>query len=152
MEGLLAGTLMIFSRRAWGYLFSTEEVVNYVGDMLALQEDVDGKRLELSSIWVPAIFLGIPVAIFVAFLCHIGGKGLWTRIIVALFAQALLLAVLTGCTDWKKEAKKATDRVHSAGSRAAGLLSKSYGGEILPLESDGRLQTLRFLVLKPSAN
>ncbi|XP_048134187.1 protein DETOXIFICATION 16-like isoform X2 [Rhodamnia argentea] len=67
--------------------------------------------------------LGIPVAIFLAFVCHIGGKGLWTGIIVALVAQASLLAVLTGCTDWEKEAKKATDRVHSAVTPTVGLLS-----------------------------
>ncbi|KAI6680677.1 hypothetical protein NL676_034558 [Syzygium grande] len=140
-EGLLAGTLMIFGRRVWGYLYSTEEeIVNYVGDMLVLTATshiLDGIQSVLSGTargcgWQKIgafinlgayYFLGIPIAIFLAFVCHIGGRGLWIGIIVALFAQALLLAVLTGCTNWEKEAKKATDRVHSAVSPAAGLLS-----------------------------
>ncbi|KAK3437726.1 hypothetical protein EUGRSUZ_C02400 [Eucalyptus grandis] len=140
-EGLLAGTLMIFCRRAWGYLYSTEEeIVNYVGDMLVLiatSHLIDGIQSVLSGIargcgWqkIGAVInlgayylLGIPVAVFLAFVCHFGGKGLWTGIIVALFAQALLLAILTGCTDWEKEAKKATDRVHSTVRPAAGSLS-----------------------------
>ncbi|KAF8035527.1 hypothetical protein BT93_C1528 [Corymbia citriodora subsp. variegata] len=141
MEGLLAATLMIFCRRAWGYLYSTEEeVVNYVGDMLVLvatSHFIDGIQSVLSGIargcgWQKIgafinlgayYLLGIPVAIFLAFFCHFGGKGLWTGIIVALFAQASLLAILTGRTNWEKEAKKATDRVHSAVSPSAGSLS-----------------------------
>ncbi|KAK3437734.1 hypothetical protein EUGRSUZ_C02411 [Eucalyptus grandis] len=140
-EGLLAGTLMIFCRRAWGYLYSTEEeIVNYVGDMLVLiatSHLIDGIQSVLSGIargcgWqkIGAVInlgayylLGIPVAVFLAFVCHFGGKGLWTGIIVALFAQALLLAILTGCTDWEKEAKKATDRVHSTALYQIDLVS-----------------------------
>jgi len=53
MEGLLAGTLMIFCRRAWGYLYSTEEeIVNYVGDMLVLiatSHLIDGIQSVLSG-------------------------------------------------------------------------------------------------------
>ncbi|KAK3437712.1 hypothetical protein EUGRSUZ_C02272 [Eucalyptus grandis] len=95
MEGLLAGTLMIFCRRAWGYLYSTEEeIVNYVGDMLVLiatSHLIDGIQSVLSGIargcgWqkIGAVInlgayylLGIPVAVFLAFVCHFGGKGLW---------------------------------------------------------------------------
>ncbi|KAF5954827.1 hypothetical protein HYC85_007683 [Camellia sinensis] len=41
--------------------------------------------------------------------CH---KGLWVGIIVALFAQALFLSIITLCTHWEKEANKASDRVY----------------------------------------
>ncbi|KAK3437740.1 hypothetical protein EUGRSUZ_C02419 [Eucalyptus grandis] len=140
-EALFIGALLIFGRRAWGYLYSTEEeVVRYVGDMmvlLAISHFFEGIQLILSGIArgcglqkigafinLGAYYLfGIPAAVLLAFVCHIGGKGLWTGIIVALIAQAFFLAILTVCTNWEKEAKKATDRVHSAASPAGGLLS-----------------------------
>ncbi|XP_030523633.2 protein DETOXIFICATION 16-like [Rhodamnia argentea] len=140
-EGLFVGALMIFGRKAWGYLYSTEEeVVKYVGHMLVLlatSHFFEGIQSVLSGVargcgWQKIgafinlgayYLLGVPVAIFLAFVYHIGGKGLWTGIIVALIVQALLLAVLTACTNWEKEAKKATDRVHSTMSPADGLSS-----------------------------
>ncbi|KAK2631709.1 hypothetical protein EUGRSUZ_L02538 [Eucalyptus grandis] len=140
-EALFIGALLIFGRRAWGYLYSTEEeVVRYVGDMmvlLAISHFFEGIQLILSGIArgcglqkigafinLGAYYLfGIPAAVLLAFVCHVGGKGLWTGIIVALIAQAFLLAILTVFTNWEKEAKKATDRVHSAASPPSGLLS-----------------------------
>ncbi|KAF8008534.1 hypothetical protein BT93_K2256 [Corymbia citriodora subsp. variegata] len=140
-ESLFTGALLIFGRKAWGYLYSTEEeVVRYVGDMmvlLAISHFFEGMQAVLSGIargcgWQKIgafinlgayYLLGIPVAIFLAFVCHFGGKGLWTGVMVAVFAQALLLAVLTALTNWEKEVKKATDSVHSTMSPANGLLS-----------------------------
>ncbi|XP_061994135.1 protein DETOXIFICATION 16-like isoform X2 [Rosa rugosa] len=57
--------------------------------------------------------MGIPTAILLAFVFHIGGKGLWMGIIVALFVQALSLAIIILFTDWEKEVKKASDRVYN---------------------------------------
>ncbi|KAH0649786.1 hypothetical protein KY284_029698 [Solanum tuberosum] len=54
---------------------------------------------------------GIPAGVILAFVYHIGGKGLWLGITLALFAQALLLFVVTLQTNWEKEANKAADRV-----------------------------------------
>ncbi|XP_004296419.1 PREDICTED: MATE efflux family protein 6-like [Fragaria vesca subsp. vesca] len=61
--------------------------------------------------------MGIPTAVVLAFVFHIGGKGLWMGIIVALFVQALSLAIIILFTDWEKEVKKASDRVHNSDNR-----------------------------------
>ncbi|PRQ37515.1 hypothetical protein RchiOBHm_Chr4g0403421 [Rosa chinensis] len=47
--------------------------------------------------------MGIPTSILLAFVFHIGGKGLWMGIIVALFVQALFLGIIILFTDWEKE-------------------------------------------------
>ncbi|CAL5333482.1 unnamed protein product [Camellia sinensis] len=129
-EGILVATIMILGRKFWGYCYSTEEmVVRYVAEMMILLSGshfVDGIQSVLSGIargcgWqkigafanLGAYYLiGIPVGVLLAFVYHIGGKGLWVGIIVALFAQALFLSIITLCTNWEKEANKASDRVY----------------------------------------
>ncbi|BBN67957.1 MATE efflux family protein [Prunus dulcis] len=71
--------------------------------------------------------IGIPISIILAFVLHIGGRitlwhinfkstcssqGLWIGITVALFVQAVSLSIIVTCTNWEKEVKKASDRVH----------------------------------------
>ncbi|XP_062083481.1 protein DETOXIFICATION 15-like [Humulus lupulus] len=67
--------------------------------------------------------MDIPVAIVLVFVFHIGGKGLWIGIIVALIMQALCLAILTIYTDWEKEVNNASDRVHSTKAAISDELS-----------------------------
>ncbi|KAL3533043.1 hypothetical protein ACH5RR_006564 [Cinchona calisaya] len=128
-EGVLASTTIILGRKVWGYCYSTEEkVVRYVAEMLLLlagSHILEGIQTVLSGTargcgWqnIGAIInlgayylLGIPSGILLAFGYHVGGKGLWMGIIVALTAQASVLAIITVRTDWEKEAKKAADRV-----------------------------------------
>uniref|UniRef100_A0A2N9HEJ6 Protein DETOXIFICATION n=1 Tax=Fagus sylvatica TaxID=28930 RepID=A0A2N9HEJ6_FAGSY len=129
-EGILVATVMILGRNVWGSCYSKEEeVVRYVGKMLilvAVSHFFDGIQSVLSGTsrgcgWqkigafvnLGAYYLvGIPIAILLAFVYHFGGKGLWMGIIVALIMQALFLWIITLCTDWEKEVKKATERVH----------------------------------------
>uniref|UniRef100_A0A5B7B3R0 Protein DETOXIFICATION n=1 Tax=Davidia involucrata TaxID=16924 RepID=A0A5B7B3R0_DAVIN len=131
-EAILVASTMILGRKVWGYCYSREEeVVRYVGEMLVLvaaSHLLDGFQSVFSGTargcgWqkigafvnLAAYYLvGIPTAILLAFVYHIGGKGLWMGIIVALFVQALFLMIITLCTNWDKEAKKATDRVHDS--------------------------------------
>ncbi|KAK9275093.1 hypothetical protein L1049_022352 [Liquidambar formosana] len=131
-EGILAATVMILGRKIWGYCYSGEErVVKYVGEMLiliAFSHFLDGIQSVLSGTargcgWQKIgafvnlgayYIIGIPSAILLAFHYHIGGKGLWVGIILALFVQALFLAIVTLRTNWEKEAKKATERVHDS--------------------------------------
>ncbi|KAI3811404.1 hypothetical protein L1987_21126 [Smallanthus sonchifolius] len=61
--------------------------------------------------------IGIPLAILFAFVLHLGGKGLWFGIIAALLAQAFFLFILTLCTNWEMEAKKANRRVYDSMTR-----------------------------------
>ncbi|XP_060972889.1 protein DETOXIFICATION 16-like isoform X2 [Cannabis sativa] len=120
-EGTLVGAVLILGRRIWGYCYSgEEEVVKYVGQMMILisiSQFFDGIQSVLSGSVrgsgrqkigafanLAAYYLmGIPVALLLAFVFHIGGKGLWIGIIVALIMQALCLALITICTDWEKE-------------------------------------------------
>ncbi|KAF4359744.1 hypothetical protein F8388_008306 [Cannabis sativa] len=129
-EGTLVGAVLILGRRIWGYCYSgEEEVVKYVGQMMILisiSQFFDGIQSVLSGSVrgsgrqkigafanLAAYYLmGIPVALLLAFVFHIGGKGLWIGIIVALIMQALCLALITICTDWEKEVNNASDRVH----------------------------------------
>ncbi|ONI27492.1 hypothetical protein PRUPE_1G090100 [Prunus persica] len=131
LEGILIGTVLILGRKVWGYCYSSEmEVVNYVGEMLilvAISHFFDGLQSVLSGVIrgsgqqkigayvnLGAYYLmGIPTAVLLAFVLHLGGKGLWTGIIVALVVQALFLAIIITCTDWEKEVKKASDRVYN---------------------------------------
>ncbi|XP_050218411.1 protein DETOXIFICATION 16-like isoform X2 [Mercurialis annua] len=129
--GIAISSTLILGRNLWGYLYSTEErVVKYVGQMLILvaaSHFLDAIQCVLSGtcrgcgwqklgamINLGAYYLiGIPCSILLAFVYHFGGKGLWTGLIVALFVQVIGLSTVTLSTNWEKEAKKASDRVHS---------------------------------------
>ncbi|KAJ1437823.1 Multi antimicrobial extrusion protein [Sesbania bispinosa] len=140
VEGIFVGAVMILIRNIWGYAYSNEvEVINYVAIMLpilatsifldALQCVLSGAArgcgwqkigafINLGSYYL----VGIPSAIFFAFVMHIGGKGLWLGIICALVVQVSCLLIITIRTDWEKEAKKAKERVYDS-MRAEGLVS-----------------------------
>ncbi|WCJ42399.1 MATE efflux family protein [Euphorbia peplus] len=130
-EGILVGSILITGRKLWGYSYSKEErVVNYVAQMLILvsiAHVLNGIQTVLSGtsrgcgwqkigvvINLGAYYLiGLPCSVLLAFVYHLGGKGLWTGIIVALVAQAVGLLAITMRTNWEKESKKASDRVLS---------------------------------------
>ncbi|WOK93374.1 protein DETOXIFICATION 16 [Canna indica] len=129
VQGLLVGLIMILVRGIWGYAYSNvEEVVKYLASMmpiLATSNLLDGVQCVLSGICIGCgwqkigawVNLGAyyvvanPIAIILAFVLHIGGKGLWMGIICGLVAKVALLGVITLCTNWEKEAIKAKDRV-----------------------------------------
>ncbi|KAH0993338.1 hypothetical protein GBA52_004821 [Prunus armeniaca] len=91
-EGIVAAAVMILARNVWGYCYSSEkEVVKYVGEMLifvALSHFFDGPQSVLSGVIrgsgqqkigayvnLGAYYLiGIPTAVLLAFVQHIGGK------------------------------------------------------------------------------
>nr|QBM79472.1 MATE42 [Rehmannia glutinosa] len=129
LESVVAVVVIILGRKIWGYCFSSEEnVVSYVSDMMILIAVVnlaDGVLSVLNGIargcgWqkIGAIvnlasfyIIGIPLGIVLAFVLHLGGKGLWTGIIAAVFAQTIFLSIITIRTNWEAEAKKASARV-----------------------------------------
>ncbi|XP_031103452.1 protein DETOXIFICATION 16-like isoform X1 [Ipomoea triloba] len=130
-EGILVGIAMVSVHKVWGYVFSTEEeVVNYAGKMLLLlsaSHFLDSILCVLSGTargcgWqnIGAIvnlgahnLLGMPAGVLLAFVYHVGGKGLWLGITIAIFAEAVLLFIITLRTNWENEVKKASDRVHT---------------------------------------
>ncbi|KAI3927338.1 hypothetical protein MKX01_027569 [Papaver californicum] len=130
-EGLLIGTIMILVRHIWGNAYSNEkEVVNYVAFMmpiLAVSNFSDGLQAVLSGtargcgwqkigafVSLGSYYLvGIPSAVLLAFVLHVGGKGLWVGIICALLVQVFSLLIITIRTNWE-QAKWASERVFDA--------------------------------------
>ncbi|KAI3712600.1 hypothetical protein L1987_71160 [Smallanthus sonchifolius] len=130
--GILVGLVLILIRNIWGYAYSNEvEVVEYVAAMmpiLAISNFLDGLQCVLSGsvrgcgsqkigayINLGSYYLvGIPSAILLAFVLHVGGKGLWFGIIAALIVQVTLLLTVTIRTDWDAEASKAGKRVYKS--------------------------------------
>ncbi|XP_022888516.1 protein DETOXIFICATION 16-like [Olea europaea var. sylvestris] len=128
-ESIVAVAVIILGRKIWGYCFSSEaRVISYVSDMMiliAVTNLVDGVLSVLNGIargcgWqkIGAVvnlgsfyIIGIPLGILLAFTLHLGGKGLWTGIIAAVFAQTFFLSIITFRTNWEAEAKKASTRV-----------------------------------------
>ncbi|KAI3831733.1 hypothetical protein MKX03_002505 [Papaver bracteatum] len=110
-QGIMTGSILILIRGLWGYAYSNEEeLVSYVATMLpfiSLSSLLDGIQGVLSGrqkigafINLGAYYLvGIPSAILLAFVLHMGGKGLWLGIICALSVQV---------------AKQAANRVYGA--------------------------------------
>lgn len=132
IECTSVAAIIIFGRKLWGYCFSNEErVVSYVAQMMLIIASThfcDGFVGVLTGVargcgWqrigayanLGAYFLiGIPLGIVLAFVSHVGAKGLWIGILVADFMQALILAIVTIRANWEKEAEKASVRVHNS--------------------------------------
>ncbi|KAK4256570.1 hypothetical protein QN277_006276 [Acacia crassicarpa] len=131
-EGIVVGTVLILIRNIWGKAYSSEiEVVKYVATMipiLAISHFLDGLQCVLSGTargcgWQKIgafvnlgsyYLVGIPSAVILAFVLHIGGKGLWVGIICALLVQVLSLLIITIRTDWEQEVERAKDRVYDS--------------------------------------
>lgn len=131
-EGILVGIVLISIRNVWGYAYSDETaVVEYVAVMmpiLAASNFLDGLQCVLSGTargcgWQKIgafvnlgsyYLVGIPCAILLGFVLHVGGKGLWLGIICALVVQVFCLFCIFLRTNWDQEAKKATERVHDS--------------------------------------
>ncbi|KAL1179680.1 hypothetical protein V6Z11_A03G176500 [Gossypium hirsutum] len=55
--------------------------------------------------------VGIPVAATLAFWLHLRGIGLWIGIQVGAFTQTILLAIVTSCINWEKQASKEREKL-----------------------------------------
>ncbi|XP_020251773.1 protein DETOXIFICATION 16-like [Asparagus officinalis] len=132
IEGLGVGLVLILVRNVWGHAYSNErEVVRNVAGMmpfLSLSHFVNAIQCVLSGtargcgwqkfgaiINLGSYYLvGIPSSVILAFVAHLGIKGLWIGIIFALFLQDVLYAIITVRTDWEVEVKKARERVYDS--------------------------------------
>ncbi|KAL6647813.1 hypothetical protein ACP70R_015250 [Stipagrostis hirtigluma subsp. patula] len=138
------GIVMVMGRNLWGYAYSyEEEVARYTAKMmpiLAASGLFDSQQIVISGVIrgcgrqkagayinLAAYYLaGIPAAIILAFICHLGGmvikknpglkseQGLWIGISCGLVVQMLLLLSITLCTNWSNEASKAKERVSNS--------------------------------------
>ncbi|GMN38681.1 hypothetical protein TIFTF001_007915 [Ficus carica] len=129
IETSIVSTALFASRRVFGYSFSNEkEVVDYVTDMAPLvcvSVILDSIQGVLSGVargcgWqhigafinLGAFYLcGIPIAALLGFWVKLRGRGLWIGIQSGSFVQTVLLALVTSCTNWEKQARKARERI-----------------------------------------
>jgi MATE family multidrug resistance protein len=68
-----------------------------------------GAYVNLGSFYL----LGIPMAILLGFVLHMGAKGLWMGIVCGSISQITLLSAITFFTNWQKMAENARERVFS---------------------------------------
>ncbi|KAK7251701.1 hypothetical protein RIF29_35124 [Crotalaria pallida] len=69
-----------------------------------------GAYINLGSYYL----VGVPSAILLGFVLHLGGKGLWLGIICAGSVQVLSLVIVIARINWEQEAKNATNRVNDS--------------------------------------
>ncbi|CAA0817264.1 MATE efflux family protein [Striga hermonthica] len=128
-EFLAASIAIITCGQILGYAFSKEEeIVDYVHKMapfLGLSIIMDGLQATLSGVargsgWqhigayvnLGAYYLvGTPVALLLAFVLHMKGQGLWSGLLAGATVQSIMLSVVTGLTDWEKQALEARQRI-----------------------------------------
>ncbi|KAK1373823.1 Protein DETOXIFICATION [Heracleum sosnowskyi] len=132
VEGMLVASALVAVRGVWAYIYTNEEeVVRYIATVLpvlAISNFMDGMQGVLSGatrgcamqkvgVYVNLgtyYIIGLPLAIFLAFVLHQNAKGLWTGIIGGSSVQASILLVTILHIDWEQQAKKAMDLVHGS--------------------------------------
>lgn len=129
IENILVNSALYGSRHVFGYVFSSDkEVIDYVTTMApfvclsVLMDSIQGTLAGIQRgsgrqhigayINLAAFYLvGIPIALTLAFVVKLRGRGLWIGILSGAFLQTSLLAIVTICTNWEKEARKARERL-----------------------------------------
>ncbi|KAL6587950.1 hypothetical protein OROMI_000928 [Orobanche minor] len=124
-------SIALFScRHILGRAFSSEEqVVDYVAAMsllICVSTITDSLQAAISgtargSGWQHICayvnlgafyFVGIPVAVVLGFVEHLKAKGFWIGIVIGSAVQSALFSIVTGFTNWEKQATKAMVRVN----------------------------------------
>ncbi|KAK2991343.1 hypothetical protein RJ640_007563, partial [Escallonia rubra] len=121
IETTIVSATLFASRHVFGYIFSNEkEVVDYatvMAPLVCLSVIMDSLNGTLTGIargcgWqhigayinLAAFYLcGIPTAAILGFWVQLRGMGLWIGILTGATIQIVLLSLITGCTNWKKQ-------------------------------------------------
>ncbi|XP_022771980.1 protein DETOXIFICATION 3-like [Durio zibethinus] len=129
IEPIIVATALFSCRHVFGYIFSNEkQVVNYVAEMiplLCISVLIDSIQAVLSGVArgtgcqhigayvnLGAFYLvGIPLAAVLCFGLNLRGQGLWIGIVAGISVQASLLALVTGFTNWQKQASNVRERM-----------------------------------------
>ncbi|KAI3467030.1 hypothetical protein Pfo_023693 [Paulownia fortunei] len=129
IDAIVVSMSVFASRNVFGYIFSNEkEVVDYVTNMaplVCLSVIMDSLQGALSGVargcgWqhigayinLAAFYLfGIPIAATLGFWLNFRGKGLWIGVLSGASLQTVMLAIITSCTNWEKQAIKARERL-----------------------------------------
>ncbi|XAR51501.1 hypothetical protein NMG60_11006146 [Bertholletia excelsa] len=128
-EAGVVSTSVFFSRHVLGHAYSNDkQVVDYIAviaPFICLSIFTDSLQAAVSGIargsgWqhigayvnLGAFYLvGVPVAVVLGFVLHLKAKGLWIGIVVGSVVQSTILSVITGFSDWQKQATRAEERV-----------------------------------------
>ncbi|CAE5963171.1 unnamed protein product [Arabidopsis arenosa] len=129
VESVVVSSSLFLSRSVWPYAYSNvEEVISYVTDItpiLCISILMDSFLTVLSGVvrgtgWqkigayvnITSYYLiGIPVGLLLCFHLHFNGKGLWAGLVTGSTLQTLILFLVIGFTNWRKEAIKARERI-----------------------------------------
>ncbi|XP_020530313.1 protein DETOXIFICATION 16 isoform X1 [Amborella trichopoda] len=131
-NSVVTSSMTIIVRGLWGYLYTNDQqIIKHVAKimpLIAISIFMEGIQCVLSGIargcgWqkLGAVInlgayyvVGLPVAILLVFVFHEGGKGFWIGIICGLVVQLVLLSIITLCSNWEEEARRANERVFSS--------------------------------------
>lgn len=128
VETIIVGTALFCCRHIFGYLFSNDkQIVNCLAEMiplLCISVILDSIQAVLSGVargtgWqhigayinLGAFYVvGIPISAVLCFVLNLKAKGLWIGLLAGASVQTSLLALVTGLTNWQKEASNARER------------------------------------------
>lgn len=128
-EAVIVGIILFCCRYVLAYAFNSDkDVVNYVSELVPLLSFsiiVDSLQSVLSGVargtgWqhigayvnLGAYYIvGIPLASVLCFVLNLRGKGLWIGIMTGSAVQAIVLAIITAFTNWRKQATMARERI-----------------------------------------
>ncbi|KAG9157786.1 hypothetical protein Leryth_024310 [Lithospermum erythrorhizon] len=133
-ETTVSVILLYCLRNILGFAFSdSKEVINYLSQLMpflclllftdcfqAVLSGVArgsgwqhiGAYINFGSYYVVAL----PVAATLGFGLHLGGIGLWVGLNAGSVVQSTLLSLITGFTDWQKQALEAKERILASGA------------------------------------
>ncbi|MCD9643394.1 hypothetical protein HAX54_030843 [Datura stramonium] len=111
---LLSGLCRIPNLKLQFYLYATETIM--VAQLYLLLETY---LAVFSSEKEPPFLQRDSIAGSLAFWLHLRGKGLWIGIVSGAALQTILLAVITCCTNWKKQAAMARERLHAYSEKSS---------------------------------
>ncbi|XP_030536808.1 protein DETOXIFICATION 14-like [Rhodamnia argentea] len=134
IEAVIMGTALFCCRHVLGYAYSNEkQVVHYIGVMtplVCLSIFMDSLQAVLSGVatgtgWqhigayinLGAFYLiGLPTGVISGFVLHLRAKGLWIGVVSGTAVQLALLFLVTGATNWQKQANKVRNRIFAQNS------------------------------------
>ncbi|KAI3430027.1 uncharacterized protein J3R85_008302 [Psidium guajava] len=129
IEAVIMGTALFCCRHVLGYAYSNEkQVVHYIGVMtplICLSIFMDSIQAVLSGVargsgWqrigayvnIGAFYLiGLPIGLILGFVLHLQAKGLWIGVVSGTAVQSALLSLITGATNWQKQANETRKRI-----------------------------------------
>ncbi|GJX59558.1 DETOXIFICATION 14-like protein [Tanacetum coccineum] len=129
IETMIVSTTVFSCHQFLGKAYSSEKaVVSYVASMapfISLSIITDSLQAVISGVargsgWqhigayvnLLAFYLfGVPAAAVLGFPLHLKAKGLWIGIVIGSIIQLTSLSLITGLTDWRKQAMKAKEHI-----------------------------------------